>query len=352
MTKTSKPVIDLQAFLKGPAQGDVNSSVTSSATATLLFDLRSELGEGIVYDDITDQIVWTDILGRRFHRLTLHTAELETMELPKMLGSFALLSSGKSSYEGGYLFAWEDGFQLYNPSLQKALSPMSHGEPVNPDKLPTRLNDGRCDPLGRRYICGGFYGGKDEFRMKVFSCHWNTRKDPTEGEPTTLVHEPLLLDPVRVTNSLQFSPDGKTMYFADSPTQQIFKYDYHAEAATTAELLSNKQLVYQVEMEHAVPDGSCVDAEGFLWNATWWNGVQGSRVRRIDPSTGKVVFEVHMPDETSQVSCCCFGGEQKDILFITTAGEKRDRNKEPHAGGLYAIKLTGVKGRLEARFQC
>jgi sugar lactone lactonase YvrE len=59
-----------------------------------------------------------------------------------------------------------------------------------------------------------------------------------------------------------------------------------------------------------------------------------------------------MPDETSQVSCCCFGGPNLDILFITTAGEgKAAASKEPHAGGLYAIKLDGVKGRLEHRFQ-
>jgi L-arabinonolactonase len=106
-----------------------------------------------------------------------------------------------------------------------------------------------------------------------------------------------------------------------------------------------------MELEGAVPDGSCVDADGYLWSATWWNGIQGSRVRRIDPATGKVVFEVHTPDGTSRVSCCCFGGPNLDILFITTAGEGSDATKEPHAGGLYAIKLEGVKGKLEHRFQ-
>ena len=72
-------------------------------------------------------------------------------------------------------------------------------------------------------------------------------------------------------------------------------------------------------------------------------------VNRIDPTTGKVVFTVHMPDSTSQVSCCCLGGKDLDILFITTAAEGRDGDKEPHAGGIYAAKV-GVQGRKEGRF--
>ena len=88
-----------------------------------------------------------------------------------------------------------------------------------------------------------------------------------------------------------------------------------------------------------------MDADGYVGSATWWNGVQASRVRRIDPATGNVVFEVHMPDGTSRVTCCCFGGPELDILFITTAGEGSDATKEPHAGGLYAVKLKRCQGQ-------
>ncbi|CAB9499618.1 regucalcin (senescence marker protein-30) [Seminavis robusta] len=340
--KKATCLVDWTAFVQGPAAANVTS--VTSATATLLFDTQSLLGEGIVYDDAKQEVVWCDILGRKFHRLPLGSGTLETVELPKMLGSLGLLDSSSSKFDGSYLFAWEDGFQIYNPSTLTAMTEMSQGEDVNPEKLPTRLNDGRCDPTGRRYICGGYYGDREQFRMKVFNCHW---KDDSH---TTLVHEPII-DHVSVTNSLQFSPDGKTMYFADSPKQQIVAYDYNLQAPDTASLLSNERLLYKLELKGAVPDGSCVDADGYLWNATWWGGIQSSSVRRIDPNTGQVVFEVFMPDSTSRVSCCCFAGTNLDILFITTAAVEPDLVKEPHAGGLYAIKLAGVKGRLEHRFQ-
>ena len=75
-------------------------------------------------------------------------------------------------------------------------------------------------------------------------------------------------------------------------------------------------------------------------------------VDRIDPSTGDVVFRVNLPDNTSEASCCCFGGKYLDILFITTAHENIDPESEPHAGGLYAVKLpSGITGCQEKRFR-
>ena len=341
---SSVPIlVEWPAFLTAPATADVSKE--TSAVATLILDTQSELGEGIVYDDLKKEVVWCDILGSQFHRLVLETGKHAAYPLPLKIGSLGLLLSPSTKYDGAYLIAWENGFQIVNPSTMEKLTRPSAGESVNPHGLPTRLNDGRCDPLGKRYICGGYFGERDDVKMKVFAVHW---ADPTEK--TTLMHEPVI-EQISVTNSLSFAPDGKTMYFADSPTKQIYAYDYNGEAKTNDAVLSNKRLVYEVELEGAVPDGSCVDSDGYIWNATWWGGLQASRVRRIDPKTGKVVFEVNMPDGTSRVSCCCFGGPDLDILFITTAGEGKDAAKEPHAGGIYAIKLAGVKGKLEHRFQ-
>lgn len=304
-----------------------------SAVAHLLVDLHSELGEGIIYDDVENALLWTDILGRKFQKLSLSPAsgqEVQVFELPKMVGSFAL----RPSNEPGYLVAWENGFQLYDLEKGVALSEMSAGEEVNPFKLPTRLNDGRCDREGRRYICGGYFGELKEQRMKVFKCEFSS-----DGK---LCHSPIQED-MRVTNSLSFSLDGSSMYLADSPTQtiNIFKYDKETGA------ISDKRFVHKTPM--GVPDGSCVDSEGFLWNAVWRSGAGQSMVNRINPNSGEIDFTVHMPDGTSQVTCCCFGGQDLDILFISTSAEGRDVSKEPHAGAVYAAKV-GFKGLKEARF--
>ena len=265
-------------------------------------------------------------MGKRLHKLSLEDGATKSFELPKMMGSFALLEKGAK----GYLCAWEDSFQIYDVESKKGLSAISQGEPVNPDGLPTRLNDGRCDRTGKNFICGGYYGDIKGKEMKVYKC--------TIGEGNTLLHTPLV-DSIRVTNSLCFSPDGSAMYLADSPSKKIHKFDY------VEGNISNK-----TEFHHqavGVPDGSCVDAEGFVWNAIWRSGEGPSRVVRLDPSSGAEVYRVNVPDNTSQVSCCCFGGTELNILFITTAAEQR-HDSEPQAGGLYAVKLP-FKGLQESR---
>lgn len=173
--------------------------------------------------------------------------------------------------------------------------------------------------------------------MKVFSV------EQREGK---LYHE-TLIEGVKVTNSICWSLDGKTMYFADSPTNQIHSFEYNTESG----VVGNKKLLHtKSDPEVGVPDGSCVDTEGYLWNAVWRSGAGPGMVQRIHPSTGEVVFTVNMPDATSQVTCCCFGGQNYDVLFISSAAENRDPVVEPNAGSLYAVKLP-FKGKPESRLE-
>jgi L-arabinonolactonase len=249
-----------------------------------------------------------------------------------MLCAFGLLDS---SFHG-YAVAWEDGFQLYDLEGRKPLSPMSDGEVVNRSGLPNRLNDGRVDPTGKRFICGGCTGLPGA-PLKVYKCEY----DP---QTKTLKHSPVL-EKIRTTNSICWSLDGSIMYLADSPTKQIAQYDYDVLTGR----LSNKRMLHRKKVGY--PDGSVVDAQGYIWNATWRQGEGTGMVDRIDPTNGEVVFTVYLPDETSEASCCCFGGPNLDILFITTAWEHLDPTTEPHAGGLYAVKLPpGMSGCMESRF--
>jgi L-arabinonolactonase len=309
---------ELASVLYGPCE----------VTARLIFDSKCELGECCLYDDATNEILFSDILHRRLYKLSLDTSMVTFHDLPKMLGAFALLTKN----EKGYLCAWEDGFQMYDMNSKKSLTSISIGEDVNPHGLPTRLNDGRCDRSGKYFICGGYYGDLEEVEMKVYRTYID--------QNGTLKHDPLV-ESIRVTNSLCFSPDGKKMYLADSPTRTIYKYDYEDGR------ISNKTEFHRCPV--GVPDGSCVDSDGYLWNAIWRDGEGPSFVVRLDPTTGKEVFRVNMPDNTSQVSCCCFGGPDLNVLFITTARVNR-HDTEPMAGGLYAIKLPFL-GLPESRFQ-
>lgn len=328
--------IDLKSLVQG-AVGSPKEEKEDFCEAQLIVDCRCELGEGVVYDERSQTVLWTDILGKKYHELELNCddpskVKFRTFDSPKMLGSFGMLADSQNSPRP-LLCAWEDGFQIYDFHVGKELSELSSGEPVNPSGLPTRLNDGRVDPTGSHYICGGYYGDIQGKKMKVFDVAQKNGK---------LSHIPIV-ESIEVTNSLSFSPDGSKMYLADSPTRTISAYDYDDGK------ISNKNPFHcKPESEKGVPDGSCVDEEGYLWNAVWRSGHGPAMVQRIDPKTGAVIFTVHMPDSTSQVTCCCFGGKDMNILFITSAAESRDCTLEPHAGGLYAVILP-FKGRHESR---
>lgn len=333
----------LTSNLRSVLNAAIPAKETTSLTAFLVVDSKCTLGECIIYDDRKNSILWTDIYGKQFHELKLSSSEpngiflLSVYSLPKQLCSFALLS-GDRAIDGAYLCAWEDGFQLYHIPNNKEISQMSDGEAVTPRGLPTRLNDGRCDRTGRRFVCGGFYGEIPGNCMKVFQCK------SAPSQPTELLHHEvhsLDIPDLEVTNSICFSPDGRIMYFADSPKRKLFAYNYDESNGHC----SGKRCIWQAKI--GVPDGSCVDREGFIWNAAWRSGFGKGLINRINPYTGEVSFTVHLPDNTSQASCCCFGGENLDVLFISTAAV--GRNKEVNAGGVYAVRVPFV-GLKESRF--
>jgi sugar lactone lactonase YvrE len=147
-----------------------------------------------------------------------------------------------------------------------------------------------------------------------------------------------------ISNSTAWSPDGRVMYFADSAQRTIWAYDFDVKAG----MPRNKRVFATVE-ENVGPDGSTVDAAGYLWNAQWG----ASRVRRFAPD-GRVDLDVPIP--ATQPSCCCFGGPGLATLYVTSARialSQERLEKEPNAGGLFAVTFDpalGIRGVPEPRF--
>ncbi len=119
----------------------------------------------------------------------------------------------------------------------------------------------------------------------------------------------LLDERIELSNGIGLSPDGKTLYYADSTVRRIYAYDVNRD-----ETLSRKRVFVAVGDDEGIPDGLTVDAEGFIWSAQWYGG----QVVRYDPD-GRVERRIALP--VKQVSSVAFGGEDLDCLFITTAGE-------------------------------
>ena len=94
----------------------------------------------------------------------------------------------------------------------------------------------------------------------------------------------------------------------------------------------------------AFPDGSAVDAQGFLWNAEF----NGGRVVRYAPD-GSIDRVIALP--VLRPTCCTFGGPDLDVLFITTASQQMtaaERLALPLAGALLRLD-AGVRGPPEPR---
>ena len=285
---------------------------------------RNTLGEGIVYDDHCNELLWTDIQRSLFYRYDLSTDSIYQYKLPCRLGSFGLTQEAHC-----YVMAFEKGIALYclESGIKQWLSD------VEADINYTRSNDCRVDREGAFWIGTMIEDHKLPNNMPA---------GYTKGSLYRLNSDHSLmktLTDISISNSLCWSPDGSILYHADTPSRSIYAY----AMSGLADLRSAQSLFVKTE-QGCYPDGSCIDADGYLWNAQWG----ASQVVRYSP-LGEVDTILHLP--ISQPSCVCFGGEQLDTLVITSAREgltDMQLAAEPHAGDVLMYK-TPYKGLLESR---
>ena len=273
------------------------------------------LGECPLWDERQGMLWWVDSRWPAVKRLDPATGAVMMLVLPEIVGSIALREAG------GMLAATKRGLHFLDPA-SGALAPVVDPETALPDN---RFNDGRCDRAGR------FWAGtmSDVNRTPVGSLY---RFDAD-------LRATKLRNAIVVPNSLAFSPDGRTMYFADTWRNTIWCYDYDADSGA-----ATRERVF-VDAGKGRPDGSCVDAEGCLWNADYG----ASRLVRYTPA-GKVDRTVDLP--VTNPTCCCFGGEDLGTLYVTTATQRLTPEalaQQPLAGSLLALR-PGVKGLPESRF--
>ena len=117
--------------------------------------------------------------------------------------------------DDGWVLAAGQGFVYL--SLDGRLRPIVEVAPAG-----TRMNDGACDPQGR------FWAGTlaDDARPGGGALY---RLDP-DG------HVEVMLDDLTISNGLGWSPDGDTMYLADSGPRLVyaFKFDQLTGSLSTA----------------------------------------------------------------------------------------------------------------------
>jgi L-arabinonolactonase len=269
--------------------------------------VKNTLGECILWDEITGSVWWTDIHAAVLYRYALGSSKLTKYDVPERLCSFGFVED-----DPHLICAFASGIALYEPASRDLRWLYRPEQGLRG----TRFNDGRVDRQGR------FWAGT--------SLYWIS--GTAHGRA---------LGGIEISNGLAFSPDAATLYFADSPTRQIRAYEFDAARGQIGE----GRLLTEVA-NGGEPDGSTVDADGFIWNASWG----ASRVVRYAPD-GAVDAEFDVP--VSQPTCLCFGGDRLDLLFVSTARENLTPERlgaEPLAGDVL-VYGTGYRGLPECRYR-
>ena len=257
------------------------------------------LAEGPRYDAANGELLWVDIEAGRLLRAAPHDLDAVTeARLDVPLGAVAPRAGG------GWVLAAGRGFSLM--AADGEVTPLAEVEPAG-----NRMNDGACDPQGR------FWAGSMEFEARPGAA--SLYRLDTDGTVSVVLRD------LTISNGLGWSPDGTTMYLADTGPGTVTAYDF--DGATGA--IERPRVV--VEAEGA--DGLTVDDDGLLWIARFGHGV----VARYDPADGRELVRIELP--ASQPTSCAFVGS---TLIITTAA--RDvGDAEPEAGRLFAAD-AGVTG--------
>ena len=282
----------------------INAEVVQAAEASL--------GEGCVWSPVEDLLVWVDINGKAVHRFDHASGQpVSVWRYTESVGNAEPRARGGLVLGLGNAVALTDRVGAIETVIELPGEPSSN-----------RANDGAVDPRGRLFQ--------------------GTMSDTEPGSPVAALHRVdgdgtarRVLSDVMISNGMGWSPDHTTMYYIDTLTFRVDRFDYDP---VTGEIDGRRPFV-TFDGSTGGPDGMTVDAEGCLWVAMFG----GYRVQRFSPD-GEQLETVVTPG-APQTTCCCFGGPDLDTLYITTARDAIagvDTEGEPNSGALFAADVDAV----------
>ncbi|MBV9635782.1 MAG: SMP-30/gluconolactonase/LRE family protein [Methylobacteriaceae bacterium] len=277
----------------------------------------AELGEGALWDPRERVLYWVNIFAREIHRFEPATGIDTICIAPNTVGSLAVRAGG------GLVAAMGRGFHFIDFATGNSCPVAT----VEPDLPENRMNDGKPDRRGR-FWAGSMHNPENRPDGALY------RLDPD-------LTWRRMVDGFTVSNALAFSPDGKTMYYGDSPAKTVWAWDLDPDSGD----ISNRRVFLDAAATGGSPDGAAVDEAGCYWLTV----PRAWRVNRYDPH-GRLDRSIELP--VSNPTCVAFGGERLDTLYVTSAtfmALPEDLQNQPLAGALLAIDV-GVRGLPDAFF--
>ena len=272
------------------------------------------LGESPFWHPHEQRLYYCDIAGHELCVFDPASGRLEHHAFATDVASAAPVAGG------GVLLARRDGLWFFDPSTRAerrlAAPPYDPGE--------ERFNDGKCDPAGR-FWCGTLR--EPRVPLAALYCLDAGRLERKA-------------DGVTVSNGLGWSPDARTMYWADTKAHTLYAFDYERANGAIARRrvfarFAERAAGEPLERYGGRPDGAAVDAAGNVWLAMY----EGAQLVQLAPD-GTLRRVVALPVRCPTMPC--FGGADLKTLYVTTARQDRPADelaREPWAGCVLALPV-------------
>lgn len=280
----------------------------TTPTIERIVPCQCALGEGVLWHPDEEAVYWVDLLVGRVHRYHPATAQHDRYDFALPVTALGLRAAG------GFVVATRDGFACWQPpqtTLTFLIDPEAH-------RPQARFNDGAVAP-GGQFFAGTMTPDSADNAL------YRLDADGTAHQVET---------GLTISNGLDWSPDGRTLYFTDSSRRVIYAYNYEADSGA----ISNRRVFVATPDDPGVPDGLAVDAAGYVWSARYLGGT----ITRYAPD-GAVDRVLEVP-----VACptrVAFGGPDLHDLYITSAWQALDaagRAAQPWSGDLLRVRVDAA----------
>jgi len=276
-------------------------------------------GEGAVWHPKQNALYWTDINRFLVHRFDARSQATQTWLFDEPVTAVNLTTDPEF-----LLLVLGSRIGVWSPRTHPQFETL-----FRLDAAPgMRFNDARVDPRGSLWAgtMRNNVGPQGEELDVTFSDGVLYRIDPDGGSS-------VWKRGIGISNTVAWSPDRKTFYFGDTTANTLYCYDYDQQSATIS-----RERPFLAGHKQGVPDGSAMDAEGYLWNTRPGAGC----LIRVAPD-GRVERTVPLPVSTP--TTCAFGGDGMKTLYITSA-----RSADRLSGSVFALQPE-VGGQPDFRFR-
>lgn len=285
-----------------------------------VLDIKAGLGEGALWSVDEQALFWVDIHKKTLNRFDPADRSNHAWTLPATPGCFAF-REGR-----GAVVATDRGY--YDLDFVSGVMELLLAPPFDPAIF--RFNDGKTDRQGRFWV-GTVLANKFEEGLG----HYFRYENGTAVEG---------LSGITVANGTAFSPDGRTMYRAESMARRIYALDYDPDVGVA----TNERVFATMPEGFGFPDGATVDSEGFYWSAVPFGEKTGS-VMRFAPD-GKL--DLHFDTPVLVPTMVAFGGPDLSTLYIVSGRIEAALNRSPSelGGDLFAVE-TRFRGLPETPYR-